>query len=182
MQGGRSKGAHRRLYFPAVTIRLGLVALLAVCLQALAIFGPLGDDDLPRRVLMLSSYVLLLLFIAANFRYVWIAVLGAGIILNFLVIAANGGLMPITPETLERTGGIPAGVETGDWIPDTKDVLLEEEDANLYPLSDRIVWDALNPIRAFSIGDVLVVVGLVIFLVSIAIPRYEEDDQLVLSG
>jgi hypothetical protein len=119
-------------------------------------------------------------FIAANFRYTWIAVLGAGIILNFLPIAANGGLMPITPETLEKTGGIPEGVEVGDWVPGSKDVLLEREDTNLYVLSDRLTWDALGPVRAFSAGDVLIVVGLVIFLGSLVIPRYEEDHELVL--
>ena len=172
----------KRLYFPAVEIRLGLAALLAVCAQLLAIFGPFGDDILLRRILMFDSYFLLLLFIAANFRYVWIAVLGAGIILNFLAIAANGGFMPVTPDTLERTGGIPAGVESGDWVPDSKDVMLAREDARLYPLSDRIVWDALDPIRAFSAGDVLIVIGLAIFLPSLAIPRWEEDDELVLSS
>ncbi|MEO6196574.1 MAG: DUF5317 family protein, partial [Dehalococcoidia bacterium] len=99
-----------------------------------------------------------------------------------LVIAANGGLMPVTPETLERTGGIPAGVETGEWVPDSKDVLLERADTRLYPLSDRITWDALDPIRAFSAGDMLIVVGLAIFLPSLVIPRWEEDDELVLSG
>lgn len=182
MQDGRSQGVRKRLYFPAVEIRLGLAALLAVCAQLLAIFGPFGDDELPRRVLMIGSYLLLILFVAANFRYTWIAVLGAGIILNYLVIAGNGGLMPITPETLERTGGVPAGVETGEWLPGSKDVLLERADAKLYPLSDRIVWDTLDPIRAFSAGDVLIVIGLAIFLPSLVIPRWEEDDELVLSG
>jgi hypothetical protein len=158
------------------------VALLAVSAQLLAIFGPFGDDELPRRVLMIGSYLLLILFVAANFRYTWIAVLGAGIILNYLVIAGNGGLMPVTPETLERTGGIPEGVETGDWVPDSKDVMLQREETKLYPLSDRIVWDSLDPVRAFSAGDVLIVVGLAIFLPSLVIPRWEEDDELVLSG
>jgi hypothetical protein len=157
------------------------VALLAVCLQLLAIFGPF-DDDLPRRALMISSYWLLILFIAANFRYTWIAVLGAGVILNYLVIGANGGLMPVTPETLERTGGIPDGVENGDWVPDSKDVMLTREDSRLYPLSDRITWDALDPVRAFSAGDILIVAGLAIFLPSLVIPRWEEDDELVLSS
>jgi hypothetical protein len=172
----------RRFYFPAVTIRLGVVALLAVCAQLLAIFGPFGDSDLPRRVLMITSYVMLLLFVAANFRYTWIAVLGAGIILNFLPIAANGGLMPVTPETLQATGGIPEGVENGDWVPGSKDVMLPREDTRLYALTDRITWDALDPVRAFSAGDVLIVVGLAIFLPSLVIPRYEEDDELVLSS
>jgi hypothetical protein len=184
MQNGRSKGARKRLYFPVVEIRLGLAALFAVVLQLAAIFAPLGEDDLPRRVLMLTSYGLLLVFVAANFRHVWIAVLGAGILLNFLVIAANGGLMPITPETLERTGGIPEGVQVGEWVPDSKDVLLSEEDARLYLLSDRIVWEGLGPVRAFSVGDVVIVGGLVIFLASLFMPRIRDagDSRYMNSG
>jgi hypothetical protein len=87
--------------------------------------------------------------------------------------------MPITVETMERTGGVPEGVEVGDWIPDSKDVLVEKDDARLYLLSDRLTWDAMTPVRAFSIGDVLIVVGLAIFLVSLAIPRFDEDDDLI---
>jgi len=157
-----------------VQLHLGVAALLAVCLQLLAIFGPLGSDDLPRRILFLLSYVILFAFVAANIRRPGIAVIGVGTALNFIVIAANGGLMPITPETLLRTGSIPEGAETGEWVEHSKDVLKERDDVHLYFLSDRLVWDGVAPIRAFSIGDVVLVAGLGITLVDLFLPRLDR--------
>lgn len=151
-----------------------MAALLAVCLQLLAIFGPLGSDDLLRRVLFIISYLILIAFVAVNVRRPGIAVIGVGLALNFIVIAANGGLMPITPETLLKTGSIPEGAETGEWVSRSKDVLKEREDVHLYFLSDRLVWDGVAPIRAFSIGDLVLLAGLGITLVELFFPRLER--------
>jgi hypothetical protein len=151
-----------------------MAALLAVCLQLLAIFGPLGSDDLPRRLLFILSYLILFVFVAANLRRPGIAVIGLGLALNFIVIAANGGLMPITPETLLRTGSIPNGAETGEWVEHSKDVLKEREDVRLYFLSDRLVWDGVSPIRAFSIGDVVLLAGLGVTLLELFVPRLDR--------
>ena len=165
--------ARRRLHFPKVVIRFGVVALLALLCQAIAIKVPLGDD-LPRRVLLTASYLMLLAFAAANLRRPGIAVLGLGIVLNFLPIAANGGLMPTTPETLLKTGDIPEAVEPGDWIPGTKDVLLERGDVRLWFLSDRFVVDEISgAFRAFSIGDVVLAAGLLITVGDLLLPRLE---------
>ena len=134
------------------------MALLAFLLQAIALLAPLGDDDLLPRILFIASYLLLFVFVAANIRRPGIVILGVGIALNFLPIITNGGLMPITPETIARTGDVP-DVDVGEWIPGSKDVLMERDDVRLYFLSDRLVWGA-TPVRAFSIGDVVIVVGL----------------------
>ena len=148
-----------------------MVALLAVCLQLAAIFAPLGDDDLPRRVLFVASYLLLFVFVAGNVRRPGIVVLGVGLLLNFLAIATNGGLMPITPGTLLRSGDIPEDAKIGEWVPDSKDVLLERGDVRLYALSDRIVWDDLGALRAFSVGDVVIALGFVLMLGDLLLPR-----------
>lgn len=119
---------------------------------------------------MVASYLLLFVFVAANIRRLGIMIIGVGLALNFIVIAANGGLMPITAETLLKTGSVPEGAEPGKWVRHSKDVLREREDVNLYLLSDHLVWEQVSPVRAFSIGDVVLLVGLLITLADIGLP------------
>lgn len=153
-------------------MRLGGVALVAVLLQIGAIFAPLGDD-IPRRALFLVSYLLLLLFVYLNLRRIGILIIGIGVVLNFLPIAANGGLMPVTPEVVAR-GDFPSA-ELGEWVPGTKDVLLEEEDVRLWALGDRFILDVLPMGKlAYSIGDVFITAGLVVFLVDLLVPRIQR--------
>lgn len=137
----------------------------------LAVLAPLGDD-LPRRVLMIASYILLVAFAVANVRRPGLLIVGIGLLLNFLPVVSNGGLMPITPQTLERTGAVPQGVSPGDWVPDSKDVLLERNDTRLWFLSDRIVVQDLPGFRAFSIGDVVIALGLVVTVGDLFFPRF----------
>lgn len=165
--------ARRRLHFSKVVFRLGVVALLALLTQLIAVRAPLGDDDLPRRILLVLSYLLLLAFVALNVRHVGIAVIGAGLLLNFAAIIANGGLMAITPETILKTGSLPDDAVVGEWLPGSKDVLLERGDVHLWFLTDRLTWDAVSPaFRAFSIGDAIIVVGLILVLAEILLPRF----------
>jgi len=153
-----------------------VVALLAVLTQVVAIRAPLGDDDLPRRVLLVVSYALLLIFVAANVRRPGIAVIGAGLLLNFCAIVANGGLMAITAETLLKTGDLPDDAVLGEWLPGSKDILLERSDVHLWALTDRLTWDPVAPVfRAFSIGDVVIVAGLVLTLADLLLPRFGRD-------
>jgi hypothetical protein len=169
--------AGRRLYYPRVDIRLGVVALLAVCLQLTAIYAPLGSDDLPRRVLFVTSYLLLFAFGAANLRRPGLVVMGGGLLLNFIAIIGNGGLMPVTPQTLERTGNLPADARAGEWVHRTKDVLLERSDIHLYFLADRLVWDPIASVfRAFSVGDVVIAGGLVIAVGDLLLPRLRREE------
>lgn len=143
-------------------LRLGGGAIFALALQLIAIFAPLGDD-IPRRALFLLSYIILLGFVFLNLRRIGIAIIGIGLLLNFLPIVANGGLMPVTPETLAR-GDFPEDVQLGEWVPGSKDVLLAEEDVRLGALSDRFVLDSFAGSIAYSIGDVFIAVGMVVLL------------------
>lgn len=153
-----------------MTFHLGAGALLAVLLQLAAIFAPLGSDDL-RRVLFVVSYLLLFAFVVANLRHPGLVILGLGLCLNFLPIVANGGLMPITPETLARTGDPPEDTAIGDWVSGTKDVLKEREDVHIYLLSDRLVVDGQEIVRAFSIGDIIILIGALATVGEILLPR-----------
>ena len=149
-----------------------MVALLALLVQVVAVSAPLGDDDLPRRILLVVSYVLLLTFVAANLNRIGIVVIGAGLLLNFVAIVANGGLMAITPETVMKTGDLPVDAVIGEWLPGSKDILLEREDVHLWFFTDRLTWDPISSIfRAFSIGDVVLVAGLVVTLFDLLLPR-----------
>ncbi len=155
-----------------------MVALLALLTQLIAIRAPLGDDDLPRRILLIASYLLLLIFVAANVHRAGIAVIGAGLLVNFAAIVANGGLMAITPQTILKTGSLPDDAVVGEWLPGSKDILLERGDVHLWFLTDRLTWDAISPaFRAFSIGDVVIVVGLLLTLAGLLLPRFHPEGE-----
>jgi hypothetical protein len=167
--------ARWRLHFPKITFDLGVAALIALSAQAAAIAAPLGDDDSPRRVLFVFSYLLLLAFCLANLNHFGIAIIFVGLAMNAAAILANGGLMPITPETVERTGELPADARIGEWLPGSKDVLLERKDVRLYPLSDRLVLHEISGvIRAFSPGDVVIAAGLLVTVIHLLLPSIER--------
>ncbi len=163
-------GARWRLRFPNVELRIAGIVPVALAIQLIAVFVDLGSDDLIRRILFVASYLLLIVFVFANVRRPSIALFGVGVLLNFLPIIANGGLMPITPETLQKTGDVPEDARIGEWVRDTKDVLLERDDVHLYFFSDRLTSD-LSPFRAFSIGDVVLIGGAMFLLLDLLLPR-----------
>lgn len=163
-----------RLHLPAQTLRLGGGAIFALAIQLIAIFAPLGDD-VPRRALMLLSYIILIGFVSLNLRRIGMVIIGIGLLLNFLPIVANGGLMPVTPETLAR-GDFPEDVRPGDWVPGSKDVLLEEEDVRLWALGDRFVVDGLGGTIAYSPGDIFIAVGVVVLLGELLLPRIRRAE------
>ncbi len=153
-------------------------------MQAAAILAPLGFDDIPKRLLFQISYVLLLFFVAANWRRIGILIIGLGLLLNFLPIVANGGLMPVTSESLARIDQTHRlrGLQEGDAIPNTKNVWRQRDNTHLWFLTDRIVWD--NPVffRLFSIGDVIIAGGLVITMADLFLPRLQRRSQDGASG
>ena len=161
-------------HFPKVAIRFGVVALIALGLQILVIYGPLAPGDALRRVVLVVSYVLLLGFVLANLRRPGLAVIGLGLLLNFLAIVSNGGAMPISPENLERSGLPQEEISLGDWVPNSKAVLLAPEDTNLRFLSDIFVWNNPTGVNAFSIGDVIIGAGLILTLGELFLPRVQR--------
>lgn len=102
--------------------------------------------------LVLVSYLPLLLFIWLNrdLPGLWLA--GLGILMNFTVIALNGG-MPVLLEAAGIAGN------TGDLLLDAKHVLLT--DATRLPfLADVIPL----PSAVLSLGDVFLAIGAGVFL------------------
>jgi len=110
---------------------------------------------------LLLSQSLLLGFALLNWRIPGMSILIFGIVLNLGVMAANGGYMPISPQTAghlvseEILQDIPIGRRFG-----TKDVLLNPQETRFEWLSDRFLTPAWFRYRAaFSLGDIFIATG-----------------------
>lgn len=89
------------------------------------------------------------------------AILLVGLILNFSVITANGGFMPISPQTAEHLVDVKtiATMETGSRF-GFKDILLSKSDTRLEWLADHFLLPEQFPFRAaFSLGDIFIGAG-----------------------
>jgi hypothetical protein len=111
---------------------------------------------------LVGSQIILILFFWLNRRQPGFYLLGTGLVLNFLVILLNGGLMPISPETIARLlPGSPAiNFTLGERLGNQKDVILSIAQTRLWFLSDIFTLPGwLKVLVAFSPGDVLIALG-----------------------
>jgi hypothetical protein len=118
--------------------------------------------------LLTASQLLLLGFAWFNRKLPGMKILLIGATLNFMVMAANSGFMPISPQTASRLVSeyvlqdIPIGSRFG-----TKDILLYPQDTRFEWLADRFLppaWSAYQ--AAFSFGDVFIAIGIFRLLVA----------------
>jgi hypothetical protein len=110
---------------------------------------------------VLISQAALLVFSWLNRRLPGMPVLIFGLVLNLAVIAANGGFMPINPQTAERLVGTEkvASLEEGSRF-GFKDILLHKSETQLEWLADRFLPPHWFPYQvAFSLGDVFIGAG-----------------------
>jgi hypothetical protein len=127
------------------------------------------DDDVALAAL-LASYVILIAFVWVNRRLPAAPLLLIGLALNAVVIGVNGG-MPVSEAAIRATGS------PGDVLPsaidDGKHHLMSSSDV-LTPLADVI---GLPPPIAtvLSIGDVVLYVGIVAFMVIVMRGRFAEN-------
>lgn len=109
-------------------------------------------------VLVLTAYSLLMVAMALNWRQAPFRLIAVGILLNLLVIAGNGGVMPVAETALHQAGLTP-WVEALRQGNDASHVLLSG--TTRFPWLADIFW--LPPPyprrQVFSAGDVLVAVG-----------------------
>jgi len=138
-----------------VRFRWPLAGIGGVVLQLIPAAGMLGV------ALLISSFVLLGLAAAANVRLPGFPLILAGLALNFLVIAVNGG-MPVTAHALVASGQqatMKDLVENGG----SKHHLATDAD-DLVVLADSIPLGA--PVhQAVSVGDLMAYAGAAWFIV-----------------
>ncbi len=147
-------------------IRYAGLVLAAVVLQYPLVYNILRDQAIlgaPVATLMMAgSYGLLLWAVWANRRLPGIPLVVAGMLANLVVMAANGGWMPITPEALGRLNDLNRVVQIGHTakVWGAKNVMLARAETRLWWLSDIFVLSSPFPVPAvFSIGDVVIALG-----------------------
>jgi len=168
----RARLKNRTLKLPK--FNLEWLVFLSVIPQVFAFYIPSVGRWIPESVipyLQISTMLGLVIFTAANLAYSGFWYLGLGLLSNFLVISFNGGWMPILPETLYRM--VPSkpveAWEAGTRLGLTKDRILTLDDTKLALLSDRFtVPDWISYKVAFSLGDVLISIGIVVLLWSLS--------------
>jgi hypothetical protein len=105
------------------------------------------------------TLLMLLAFLLVNRRVFGVPVLLVGLMLNLLVIGANGGLMPADPQALVATG---QSSHAEELVRDgtAANVVLMSDRTHLNFLGDYIVLPFLGDVgSAYSAGDLLALVG-----------------------
>ena len=152
LTGGRlTRLADLRLRWPGL-------ALAALGMQ-IAIINVLAET-LPAALAAAAhvlSYVLALAFLVLNRRVRGLLLVGLGGMLNLAAIAANGGVMPASPAALTIAGRSPQAHQFTNSAP--------VADPRLSFLGDVFAVPAPLPLaNVFSVGDVLLVVGIALLL------------------
>ncbi len=136
--------------------------------QLLVAYLPPTRQLLPERIaalLLMASLLLFVTFAWLNRSLPGIPLMLAGLVSNLIVMAANGGWMPISPRTLGQlnTNALQA-LDLGSRI-GQKDVLLLPQNTHLAFLSDHLLLPAWLPYQAaFSPGDILIGLGIFLLL------------------
>jgi hypothetical protein len=139
-------------------LRGGWLAVLALLAQVMSMI--VQQQRLP---LLLITSALLAGFCWLNRRQAGIILAGFGIALNMIVIAANGGAMPVNPAAFSEVNG--RYIETGSELSFSKSVVLDDHTAALAWLGDRLLLPGpLAKLAAWSIGDVFLVLGVGLLL------------------
>jgi hypothetical protein len=167
-----------------VHLRCWWLVLLAFILQGTAFSFYLTQQWIPDFVaswLLMISQTLTMIFFVANWKYPGFLVAALGVGLNLLVIAANGGFMPISPDTV---GNLIPNAPIGSWqigerLGLGKDIVLPISVTRLWFLSDCLMPPAWFPYKvAFSLGDLAMALGLAWHLGSLGSP-YDPDLDIV---
>jgi len=150
--GGRPAGLGE------IRFRWPWVILGALLVQVALFSGPVSEriGDLGP-LIYVGSTAVVLVAILADRATPGIAVVAVGAACNLLAIVANGGYMPAAPGALAALGkGAPTVYSNSSVVPDPA----------LWFLTDQFAMPAWMPFaNVFSIGDVIIVVGIVLTIV-----------------
>ena len=149
--GGRPAGlASLRIHFGWLMIGGLLVQIVLFSPFGAERVGDLGPPIYVGSTLLVAGAIL------ANLRITGMAIVGLGAISNLAAIIANGGYMPADPGAMAALGmAEPTTYSNSSVVPDPA----------LWPLTDIFAMPAWMPwSNVFSIGDVIIVVGVVIVI------------------
>jgi hypothetical protein len=156
--------ARKRRYQP-IHLNHAWLVIGAFLPQWLAFYLPATRSiisDQLAAILLVASQALMLAFVWINRDKSGFLVLGLGLAVNLVVIFANRGLMPISPETATRLvpSVAPEAWQTGERFGWSKDIILPVESTQFWQLSDRLISPAWSSYQfVFSLGDVLIALG-----------------------
>jgi hypothetical protein len=162
---GLVRARYHRRPFVIPELRLTWLATVAFLPQWLAFFfAPTRHlfTDRAAALALVASQILLSGFGLLNRQHPAMRLLTTGLCLNLAVIGANGGLMPISPETIKRLmpNSPDKQWQAGQRFGKTKDRILPESATLFAWLSDRFIFSTGFSYRvAYSIGDVLIAAG-----------------------
>lgn len=147
-------------------LRLEWTAPLALAIQVITFSGRLGLTAAETASLHLLSYGLLVAFVLANARTVTLLPVVAGLVLNTLAIAVNGGVMPVSPRAVSAAGisisgnaNVSLGATHLRWLGD------------VFALPVRVPLA-----NVFSVGDILIGFGMIGFIAAVSLgPRAERS-------
>jgi len=175
LRGGRFAG------LSGTPLRWGALAVASFAIQALLIYQPPSRKVVGvwgwQELLSVSSHVLLLAVVWANGRLAGIRWIGLGLLLNLAVMVANGGWMPISPDAIVKAGhmSLVPSLASGTRVFSSKSIILALGETRLWFLSDVFVLARPFPVPSvFSVGDVLVALGVFGFLQD-AMLRHKEQ-------
>lgn len=152
LTGGRLSrlGELRIRWLPLALVGLGIQVVLFSDLGA-----SLAGDLSP--LVYVASTILVLAVVLANLRIPGLALIAVGASLNLIAIVANGGSMPADPDALASLGKPIEGAANS--------VVLD--DPALPFLTDILAMPTWLPLaNVFSIGDVLIGVGVAVAIVA----------------
>lgn len=138
-------------------LRHGWLALAGIGVQILIISVLPEMPELLSEGVHMLSYVLLGAFAWVNRRVPGVPVILLGGALNFIAIAANGGVMPADPEIAVKMAGEGGFQNSGGM-----------DDPRLLFLGDIFATPEWFPLyNVYSVGDAVIVLGVLILLHSV---------------
>jgi hypothetical protein len=140
-----------------------------------------GIPDAWAPFILVGTQVLLLVFSWLNRKQSGFWILGLGLFLNILVIVLNGGLMPISPDTVRVLYPLvpESHWQVGERLGNGKDIVLLVEQTRLWFLSDRFLLPGwFRYPMAYSLGDVFIAIGAFWLMWTTGAPPRQQSKQV----
>lgn len=168
---GRDLSAIGQVSFRGGKKLVGLMVGLYLLQAVLVIY--VSGQALFQMIILILSQLALAFLVFLNRHLPGARLFLFGLILNLVVMVVNGGWMPVTQSTYQFVHPGKT-TEIGARPPLSKNVVLAREETKLWILSDII--PVILPWRrwAVSIGDVLLIIGVTLFIIKTTSPRGKQ--------